>query len=118
MSIFAQYNSSSDLRDRGQFRCETRLIVLILVFTGHFTQVVWKDSRELGVGRAQTRDGKWLVVANYRPAGNFLGRFQDNVFPPKDGKIVIPTREAKGGKEKGKKNRKNKTKKDRKCTIL
>ena len=49
--------------------------------TGHFTQVVWKSSQELGVGRAQTKDGKWLVVANYLPAGNFIGRYGDNVFP-------------------------------------
>ena len=49
--------------------------------TGHFTQVVWQSSQELGVGRAQTKDGKWLVVANYLPAGNFIGRYGDNVFP-------------------------------------
>ena len=51
-------------------------------FSGHFTQVVWKDSQELGIARARTRDGKWLVVANYLPAGNFIGRYPDNVFPP------------------------------------
>ena len=49
--------------------------------TGHFTQVVWRDTREMGVGRAQGRDGKWLVVANYLPAGNFIGRYAENVFP-------------------------------------
>ena len=49
--------------------------------TGHFTQVVWQGSKELGVGKAQARDGKWLVVANYLPAGNFIGRYAENVFP-------------------------------------
>lgn len=83
-----------------------------LLFSGHFTQVVWKSSKELGVGRARTQDGKWLVVANYLPAGNFMGKYKENVMPPKDGKIVIPKREA---PEKGKKRKK---KKSSKCTIL
>ena len=57
---------------------------------GHFTQVVWKASKEFGVGKAKTRDGKWFVVANYYPAGNVQGSYAENVFGPKDGKIVVP----------------------------
>ena len=48
--------------------------------TGHFTQVVWKGSREVGFGYAQARDGYYYGVANYYPAGNFIGEFEDNVF--------------------------------------
>mgnify|MGYP001794199921 FL=1 len=49
--------------------------------TGHFTQVVWKGSKELGMGRASTRDGRLtFVVGRYRPAGNIIGHFDDNVF--------------------------------------
>ena len=55
--------------------------------TGHFTQVVWRDSRQVGVGRAQAADGKWLVVANYLPAGNFIGRYAENVLPLGDGTV-------------------------------
>ncbi|KAK7473707.1 hypothetical protein BaRGS_00035034, partial [Batillaria attramentaria] len=62
--------------------------------TGHFTQVVWKGSKEVGVGRAVTRDGKVIVVANYRPAGNMVGSFGANVLPPKDGKILLPAETA------------------------
>ncbi|XP_076455129.1 uncharacterized protein LOC143289835 isoform X2 [Babylonia areolata] len=58
--------------------------------SGHFTQVVWKVSREVGVGKAVTGDGKVIVVANYRPAGNLVGSFAQNVLPPKDGKIELP----------------------------
>lgn len=58
--------------------------------TGHFTQVVWKGSKEVGIGKAVTRDGKVIVVANYRPAGNMVGSFAANVLPPKDGKIILP----------------------------
>lgn len=51
--------------------------------TGHFTQVVWKGSHEIGVGKAYSRDGKQVFcVCNYFPAGNFIGRFPENVFPP------------------------------------
>ncbi|KAL5012919.1 hypothetical protein ScPMuIL_011470 [Solemya velum] len=57
---------------------------------GHFTQVVWKDSKKVGVGKAQTADGKVIVVANYRPAGNMMGSYGKNVLPPKSGKITIP----------------------------
>ncbi|XP_022611693.1 Golgi-associated plant pathogenesis-related protein 1-like [Seriola dumerili] len=49
--------------------------------TGHFTQVVWKDSTELGVGMAT--DGKTaFVVGQYRPVGNMnmAGYFEKNVL--------------------------------------
>ncbi|XP_014791404.2 Golgi-associated plant pathogenesis-related protein 1 [Octopus bimaculoides] len=51
--------------------------------TGHFTQVVWKESKEMGIGRGRSEDGSYFVVANYRPAGNFMGHFAENVFRPK-----------------------------------
>src|SRR6218665_779243 len=56
----------------------------------HFTQVVWKDSKELGIARGQTRDGTWMIVANFFPPGNFNNDYANNVFPPKDGKICLP----------------------------
>lgn len=49
--------------------------------TGHFTQIVWRDSRELGVGMARNRSGQIFVVANYDPPGNFIGSFAENVSP-------------------------------------
>lgn len=46
--------------------------------TGHFTQVVWKGSKELGCGRALCQ-GKDSWVCLYSPAGNVLGQFPQNV---------------------------------------
>ncbi|RWS24276.1 uncharacterized protein B4U80_06696 [Leptotrombidium deliense] len=46
-----------------------------------FTQLVWKDTREFGIGKAKTREGKLIVVANYRPAGNVVGEYHLNVLP-------------------------------------
>ena len=49
---------------------------------GHFTQMVWKGSREFGVGYARNGE-KHIVVARYKPAGNVVGRFLENVKPKK-----------------------------------
>ncbi|KAK1806671.1 hypothetical protein P4O66_005176 [Electrophorus voltai] len=53
--------------------------------TGHFTAMVWKSSKKLGVGKAVASDGSTFVVARYLPAGNITnqGHFQANVLPPK-----------------------------------
>ena len=46
--------------------------------TGHFTQIVWKKSLELGIGGV--RKGRCtFVVARYKPAGNVRNGFRDNV---------------------------------------
>lgn len=57
------------------------LVPLRCVFwPGHFTQVVWKGSTELGVGMA-TNGKKVYVVGQYRPAGNINTKeyFEKNV---------------------------------------
>lgn len=40
---------------------------------GHYTQMVWKDTREVGMGMAVCKNGGAIVVANYDPPGNYLG---------------------------------------------
>uniref|UniRef100_A0A667Y697 SCP domain-containing protein n=1 Tax=Myripristis murdjan TaxID=586833 RepID=A0A667Y697_9TELE len=52
--------------------------------TGHFTQVVWEGSTELGVGLA-TDGYMTFVVGQYLPAGNMQGQFEQNVH--KEGNI-------------------------------
>lgn len=46
---------------------------------GHFTQLIWKMSQDLGVGVCKTKKGKVLVVCNYNPRGNVAGQFNVNV---------------------------------------
>ncbi len=41
---------------------------------GHYTQLVWRDSSEVGCGKAQCDDGSILWVCNYNPPGNFIGQ--------------------------------------------
>ena len=48
---------------------------------GHFTQVVWIGSKQLGVGVAKSKNGNYYGVANYYPAGNWVGKYQENVLP-------------------------------------
>ncbi|MDX2096670.1 MAG: CAP family protein [Leptolyngbyaceae cyanobacterium bins.59] len=57
--------------------------------TGHFTQMVWKNSTRLGCGAAQgmknmngRRYTALYVVCHYSPAGNVLGQFPENVLKP------------------------------------
>ena len=57
--------------------------------TGHFTQVVWKSSTQLGCGAAQgtasiggTQYNAFYVVCHYAPAGNVQGQFPQNVLQP------------------------------------
>lgn len=50
--------------------------------TGHFTQVVWKNTTDVGFGIA-TKNNEWYAVGNYFPAGNYRGQNAQNVFPPK-----------------------------------
>jgi len=64
--------------------------------TGHFTQVVWKGSTKLGVGIA-TRGRMVVVVARYSPAGNFRGRYRENVLRQKSGAKVPSLAELESG---------------------
>ena len=52
---------------------------------GNFSQVVWNGSRKLGIGYA-TSGSSTFVVARYLPAGNTIGKYQENVLPIGNGK--------------------------------
>ncbi len=41
--------------------------------TGHYTQMVWKKTSQVGIAVAKCSDGAIIIVANYDPAGNFMG---------------------------------------------
>lgn len=68
------------------------------IFSGHFTQIVWKGSKEVGIGRSQMKNGTWIVIANYFPAGNYEGENAANVMPPKDGKFGHSNRKGRPGR--------------------
>ena len=41
----------------------------------HYTQMIWKNTKEVGLGVATCPNGNVLIVANYNPAGNYSGEF-------------------------------------------
>lgn len=59
--------------------CDNLLIAFVL---GHFTQMVWRGSREFGIGRAKGASGYVYIVANYNPRGNVRGHYAANVLRP------------------------------------
>ena len=52
---------------------------------GHFTQVIWKETTELGCGVYKGADNFVYGVCNYAPPGNVIGNTQNyyetNVLP-------------------------------------
>ena len=48
------------------------------ISTGHFTQVIWRGSTELGCGWADC-NGQTFMVCRYAPPGNYEGEFPANV---------------------------------------
>ena len=42
---------------------------------GHYTQMVWKNTTEMGVGIAYCPNGGMMIVASYNPPGNWIGEY-------------------------------------------
>ncbi|KAA0193548.1 Golgi-associated plant pathogenesis protein 1, partial [Fasciolopsis buskii] len=61
----------------------SRLITsFFYLLTGHFSQLVWKETDRCGFGKASTPDGKRIyVVGRYQPPGNVEGEYKKNVLP-------------------------------------
>ena len=45
----------------------------------HFSQLIWKETKEEEFGYAFGKDNKFCGIAIYYPAGNILGEFSNNV---------------------------------------
>jgi hypothetical protein len=51
--------------------------------TENFTQLVWRSSQEIGVGRARSEDGNWWYgVVVFDPPGNIPNQYANNVLLP------------------------------------
>ena len=50
----------------------------------NFTQIIWKNSKFIGIGCSKTRDNLTYIVINFYPPGNINNEFLLNVFPPID----------------------------------
>ncbi|KAJ3695710.1 hypothetical protein LUZ60_001087 [Juncus effusus] len=41
---------------------------------GHFTQMIWEETRAVGCGAARCNETHIFMTCNYEPAGNYVGR--------------------------------------------
>ncbi|OAQ32826.1 PR-1-like protein [Linnemannia elongata AG-77] len=52
--------------------------------TGHFTQVVWKNTKSVGCAKKFCPGSNWTIyICNYDPPGNYQGQYEKNVLPAK-----------------------------------
>lgn len=42
--------------------------------TGHYTQMIWHNTTQVGIGVAKCLNGGYIIVANYDPPGNYSGQ--------------------------------------------
>jgi pathogenesis-related protein 1 len=42
--------------------------------TGHYTQMVWRSTTQVGMGQASCPGGALVIVAEYNPPGNYIGQ--------------------------------------------
>ena len=42
---------------------------------GHYTQMVWNETSQVGIAYSKSKSGKVYVVARYYPAGNVISEF-------------------------------------------
>ena len=47
----------------------------------NFTQLIWKNTKEVGFGYTNDDKGNFYVIAYYFPCGNIKGEYKNNVFP-------------------------------------
>lgn len=64
--VVSKWADESKDYDERRFRCASGHAC------GHFTQLIWRDTREVGCGVARRGDGEYWVCY-YSPPGNFIG---------------------------------------------
>jgi pathogenesis-related protein 1 len=50
---------------------------------GHFTALVWRGTRRVGLGWTRKDDGALVIVASFDPAGNVDGLYETNISRPR-----------------------------------
>lgn len=56
--------------------------------TGHFTQLVWRNTTDVGCGRKWCGERRrWYLVCEYWPRGNIIGEFGEMVHAQVNGGV-------------------------------
>jgi hypothetical protein len=45
----------------------------------HFTQIIWKNTKEIGIGYSELKNKEKILVILYYPAGNIFEEFDNNI---------------------------------------
>lgn len=64
--------------------------------TGHFTQLVWVNTTDVGCGRRLCGERGWYLACEYWPRGNVAGQFKEEVGKEDEAAVVRPCRWAVG----------------------
>ena len=51
-----------------------KLTMKNFVKVAHYTQMVWRTTTKLGIGKSTCPSGATIIVANYSPLGNYMGQ--------------------------------------------
>ena len=51
-----------------------KLTIKNFVKVAHYTQMVWRTTTKLGIGKSSCPSGATIIVANYSPLGNYMGQ--------------------------------------------
>ena len=57
--------------------------------TGHFTQLVWQNTTDVGCGRRLCGEKGWYLVCEYWPVGNVEGQYEDSVIEDEGGAVSM-----------------------------
>jgi len=59
------------------------MLVTDVMIVAAFTQIVWQNTRKIGIGIRQYSN-EYKVIVVYKPPGNLLRQYASNVFTPRN----------------------------------
>jgi len=60
--------------------CEENSVIKYSSKTKHFTQIIWKNTKNIGLGYSELNNNKKIFIAFYEPVGNILSEFKRNTY--------------------------------------
>ena len=60
--------------------CEENSVIKYSSKTKHFTQIIWKNTKNIGLGYSELNNNKKIFIAFYYPVGNILSEFKRNTY--------------------------------------
>ncbi|KAI5079884.1 hypothetical protein GOP47_0005363 [Adiantum capillus-veneris] len=71
---WSPYDAASDWADEKRWYNYWANSCLFYDACGHYTQIVWRDTRYVGCARVTCNDGNIFMTCNYYPPGNYIGQ--------------------------------------------